>query len=519
MSDTEQTPLARVLYVALLILPCLWAIGYFWPPLNHDAGALLQFADRMVGGERLYLDLIDINPPMVIWLDMIPAALSRMMGVSLPSALVGFLLAMFAGVLVFAWMIARQTLDSVCNATLLKIIAPVTLFCVLVYPAYSFAQREHLMFVAALPYLLVATARLDGQQIGPGTRIGASVIVALAIGMKPHFAAIAGLVELYVIVRLGWRQWLRDPAPWAILGVGILYIAAVLILTPAYLSFIVPLVMRYYATESGLGLGEMLIGDQLPALIALIAPLGFLASRRGGSDLARVTCLAAIGATLSAIAQHKGWDYHFLAARSFAILLLAITVADLFGKRAFATDRPTMLAMAVSVMATLFFLSGNLSPPFKAQREFARSPAGRLLPIVEREAAGKPVLWLTTSIYPQFPVLDYTGSKLAMPFMSLWLLPAIYDQAPVVGDRFVYTPPDAMQPAEALLFHSIGAELARLKPPLILVTRSSVDGGFHGHLFDYLEYFSRDPQFAAEFAGYRPYAQVDSLTIYKRVTP
>jgi hypothetical protein len=522
LSDTEPSKLARALYAALPILPCLWAIGYFWPPLNHDAGALLQFADRMVGGERLYVDLIDINPPMVMWLDMIPASLARATGLSLPAALVGFLLTLFGLTLIVAWRIADELFDPRAQAALRRALPPIALFAALVYPAYSFAQREHLMFVFALPYLLTAAARLTGQPIDRKLVLAAAAIVGLAIDMKPHFAAIPGLIELYLILSLGWRRALRDPTPWVIGAIGSAYVALVLILCPAYLDFIVPLVMRYYATETGQGLGEMLLGDQLPGVLALLAPLSYLAFRRAGAPLARIVCLATIGASASAILQHKGWDYHFLAARSLSILLLAVTLADLFDRQTVAAatpNRPTQLALALTLAASLFFLSGNLSPPFKAQREFAQSPAGKILPIVEREAKNQPVLWLTSSIYPQFPVLDYANSKLAMPFMSLWLLPAIYDDAPIVGNRFVYTPPDAMGPAEALVFRSVASDMARLKPALILTPKSGGDSGFHGHRFDYLEYFGRNPVFAAELAHYRLLTEESGLAIYKRVSP
>ena len=38
---------------------------YFLPPLNHDAAALLHFSQRWLAGERLYVDLIDVNPPLI----------------------------------------------------------------------------------------------------------------------------------------------------------------------------------------------------------------------------------------------------------------------------------------------------------------------------------------------------------------------------------------------------------------------------------------------------------------------
>ncbi|MBX9697943.1 MAG: hypothetical protein K2X74_00845, partial [Acetobacteraceae bacterium] len=45
------------------------------PPVNHDAAAVLGFAERWLAGERLYADLIDVNPPLIFLLNLAPAAL------------------------------------------------------------------------------------------------------------------------------------------------------------------------------------------------------------------------------------------------------------------------------------------------------------------------------------------------------------------------------------------------------------------------------------------------------------
>ena len=45
-------------------LPVLWLAGYFFPPLNHDVAAILYVSDRWIGGDRLYVDIIDENLPL-----------------------------------------------------------------------------------------------------------------------------------------------------------------------------------------------------------------------------------------------------------------------------------------------------------------------------------------------------------------------------------------------------------------------------------------------------------------------
>jgi hypothetical protein len=490
-----------------LALPWLWSICYLFPPLNHDAAAILQFADRMLGGERLYVDLIDFNPPITFWLDLPAVFAAHVLGLETPIALVVYFLILFALILGFAQLLIGRLLAAEAER---EVLMPAILFCALVYPGHSFAQREHLLFTLAIPYAVIAVPRSTGQATARLPTLIAALLIAFAVCMKPHFGALPLAVELYVLWCIGLRKYLVSITPWVIAATGAIYLAAVFRLAPEYVSAMLPLVTRYYA-EEGPSLLDLVTGDQVPALLAAIVVLGGIAFLNRDMVLGRILTLLTIGATVAGMLQDKGWDYHFLAARSFAIVLFTVTVASL-------ADRMIARkgALVSAIMAGLFVLSGVLSPPFQTQRAFAASPAGRLLPIIREHAQGKPVLWLTTSIYPQFPVLDYTGSKLAMPFMSLWLLPALYKTAAAVDGHFVFTEPAAMSPAESLVFNSVADGLTKLKPALIVVTRSSDDHGFGGVEFDYLGYFQRNPEFAAEFAHYTKLTTLSGWTIYQR---
>ena len=43
----------------LFALPVLWLAGYFFPPINHDVAAILDVSARWIGGEKLYVEVID----------------------------------------------------------------------------------------------------------------------------------------------------------------------------------------------------------------------------------------------------------------------------------------------------------------------------------------------------------------------------------------------------------------------------------------------------------------------------
>jgi hypothetical protein len=288
------------------------------------------------------------------------------------------------------------------------------------------------------------------------------------------------------------------------MAMGLAYLAVVLIGFTAYVTEILPLARGLYDHADLDMFIRILAGDQVPALLVVLsAGVAVAAARRDGT-LAALS-LGLLGAILAGVSQGKGWDYHFVCARGFALVLAVLAAARLFGAAAV----PRGLTFAITALALAG--SGALSPPFKAQREFQASPTGRLGPLLEQYAPGKPVLWLSGAIYPQYPALPYNGSRSAMTYMSLWMLPALYGAGEPVNA------PSAMGAYEKRLFDDVGTSLERVKPPLVIVADPDSEGGFQKPGFDYLAYFQRHPAFAAAWTQYRAVARVDRLTLYERL--
>ena len=51
-------------------------------PLKDDVAWLLYVARRWLGGQRLYEDLVEVNPPLIIWIYAIPAAVAGWLDLS-----------------------------------------------------------------------------------------------------------------------------------------------------------------------------------------------------------------------------------------------------------------------------------------------------------------------------------------------------------------------------------------------------------------------------------------------------
>lgn len=495
---------ADTLLLAAILL--IWGIAAFLPPLNADAAAMLRFAERMWDGEALYRDLIDFNPPMGYWLDLIPAGLGRL-GMGTPVFwFVVFCLLVIGGSAVWAYRIVRPSLSE----TERRVIALVGVITLLVRPSDSFGEREHLMVAVMLPYGALAVRFLRGAGGGAlGWRAVAAALAFIGIAQKPHFAILGAAVELLLLAHGGPKAWMKRLEPWLFLLLGVIYLWATAALYPAYFNDMLPLAAdnyRIFDLDRGI---DMITGTELPPLLIAALCLGPWALR-SGRPIAAVLYVLAVGALLAGLLQFKDWDYHFLPARILTILLAAYGLA-----RVLEGVAPRILAaLAIAMLA----LGGNLSPPLRLQLDYLKSGAREVETLIRQEAGGRPVLWLTQYMDPTAPVLNYTGNRLAMPFMSLWLLPALYeDDAPGPDGKLRLHPPEARSSAETYLLDRVAEAVVREKPALILAETAQDEAAFRLRPLDYLEFFAQDPRFAEALTQYRPLKRVGTLRVLKRI--
>src|SRR5260221_10794813 len=125
-------------------IPCLWALTYLLPPLDGDVAAILDFAVRMVAGERLYVDLFDVNPPLIFWLNLPPAWIAEQLALGPAVVFVAWVLGLQAASLALCRAPAAR-LSELERPFLHTVLPLVAAFVLVVLPTRTFGQREHLM--------------------------------------------------------------------------------------------------------------------------------------------------------------------------------------------------------------------------------------------------------------------------------------------------------------------------------------------------------------------------------------
>ena len=506
----------HLLLVALFALPVLWLTGYFFPPINHDVAALLDVSGRWLSGERLYVDVIDENLPLTFIVHALPVLTAKLLPGSAPFWFTTWVVAgIFASF--FACRRLVRLVPSADHALTEALLPPVLLFLFTVLPNEHFGQREHLMFVACAPYLVASMARAEGVHLTRRAAIVIGLCAGIGLAMKPYFLAIPAVVELYLLLRRGWRSTFSDPLPWAIAAVALAHLASMFTVFSAFGRFVLPLAIESYAPIGDAGWRQVLFSDVMaPTLLALLV-FGAFAVFLTHTLAARALLAFGVGAAIAAIAQAKGWPYHVLPALSAAILLAALTLSqtvDRYLPISRSGHRLPVAVISATLMVLLYFQAALYTPPFYKQRQYRDSIGGILRHIVEQNAPHRTVLTLSPGIYPFWPMLNYMGGHMTMRFLTMWVVQGVYANC----EEFpaLYNAPDTMADTEKFVFDAVSADFARGQPDLLILDTIPGMPRCQGKVFDYLEYFQQNRVFADAFKDYEHFMDVDRYKIYRR---
>ena len=484
---------------------------------DHDIGWYVYVTGRVLDGARLYVDLIEVNPPLNIVLSMPSVLIARFVGV--PAVLVFelFACAMLAVSVLLCDAVMRRggAADGVVSR---RVIVLLLLFVLFAIPSASnvFAQREHFFFALFLPYLFAATRRVSGVRLGARLAGAIGVLAGIGIAHKPYFVLPWALVEAYVALRSGtWRAWLR-PETLAIVLIGITYAIAVALFASGYFEVVwlaralytkflpVPFTSMFYRWRMIYGL--------LGIVVALMIPSDELSR-----EPKRILLLATAGFICAVLLQSKGWEYHFYPTVAGATLLLALALRDAL-RNGRGVVRYAGGALAAICLALLCAKIGKqvlwIARP-GVDHLYMSHLTPRVTGIIRDEARGESVYALTVFPFPMFPALSYTDARWAGRFNQLWALSGVYPDTGDPRPPLRYHRPEEMEPAERFVFDAVIDDMLR-DPPRLLFVAVAPNPGLPRPEFDFIRYFSQDERFASLMRGYELIDRIGEHDVFRR---
>ena len=439
-------------------LACLLAVLIFLQPtrVHMDVGLYLEVGELLLQGHTPYVDYWETNPPLIHYLNILPAWLATVLPYPVTMVFMGLLWACTLGVA--AWvrhLLIRAGRKGEGNwAALGVLFATCQMWFLNIH-----GQREHLFALFFLPYAVFRMLEKDPRRlIGVGERIAIGFIAGLGLFIKPHFVVVLLLLEVGVWIQTRTLRRLSSVELGALCGTGVLYVGHFFLMpngmAEAFWSRWVPYVWYGYATTSKAPWGALFM-ENANILVYLFAVLVLFAMAYRRRPSAQLLGLGAcvVGGVCSFIAQQKGWTYHLSAALFFA----AVGCVLLMGERC--TSKWARRG-SLAIVGTI-----ALAWAWGVSTERYEEP-GHITLMKQHAAAGDPVLVLSSNVANIHPFVSIYG----------WQMLPGYPFSPVPNYQTRHSIDDLdagvvawMEQEETVYVGTTQRELQTLKPVVIAV--------------------------------------------------
>jgi hypothetical protein len=515
-----RRPLLERRDVFLAAIGLLIALGLAGELRSHagaDTGFLLDEAARVLGGMRLYAHIVDVNPPLIVGINMAAVLCARIFGISeILAYRLACIAAVFAGLALTGWLLRRLLPDEI---VLRRGIVLLLVFVLFNLPGQDFGEREHLLLLLALPYLLLAAARAIGREMPTSLALVIGLLAAAGLSIKPHFVLLWLAIEGYLRLTRRVAPWAVPPETGAIAVFLGLFGIGMLVWAPAYLG-LVRLLAGLYTRFQYVPFWQLMLTGRGAAL-TLFALLTFLALRRHARHpgLLDVFALGALVSLLAGAAQQKEFRYHFYPSFALALVLLGMVVREAGGSpRNWVRGVYRIVTVSVLATAVVAVLVQNVASAMRLSKDAEQVHLERVLPVVRPLAAGHSIYVMSYHLGSVYPLINYSGARSASRFAHLWLLPALYmDQLAGIGP-LRYRSPGEMSPSERFLNQAVFEDLRDERPRVLIVLQHARDLPINGfRRLDYVAYFRRDPRIASLLDRYQLAADLGDYLIYELI--
>lgn len=465
----------RLAIAAPILLCALAAIAIqsLWLPIDADVSWLITVCERLLSGGRLYVDIVEVNPPASVWMYLPFVWLAHAIGVR-PEAVVagGFT----AGGAASAWWTAALA-SRLENAPRPVVVTSAAAFLTLLFPMALFAQREHAALLLTIPALTALALIAEGKRLRAGTSLASGIAAGLVVAIKPHFALAIGPAALWAAWRGGSLKLLL-PGIAAAAAVLAVYAAAFVLWARDFLAWLPVLSHTYLRLHPALT--NVLVDPLLfPALVLI--PVALLRPRRTPA-LAVTTAIGGGGFALAAIVQLKDYPNHLLPGSALALFAAVMILSSIPARR---EKRAVALALAIACLWQMHGWIIRPDPKLATAITEVAPPHPKIIALSRELATGHPV---TRNVGG-----TWVGSR-----AGLYIAGIAHDQG-------------LQDPIRAAGFHrdldDFVGDVERNRPDVILVDREDK------------AWLPKQPEIARVMGGYRPAGRAGGIEIWVSKAP
>lgn len=492
--------------IVLVMLSLMYLLAFIiqWHSLlNWDVSLLMHTAERFFQGGKYGSAFFDTDPPLILYIYFIPVLFARYLYLSLATANILFTFFISGTMLLLCYRML-SLLNKNYPATLL--ICAIA-FTFLFIPAMNFAQREHIMLMLIMPYLLLTTARLYKINFNRYITFCIGLIAGCGFAIKPHFYLIFLIIEIYYCVMRG-KLALRLESV-TIIGFALLYLMSIVLFSPEYITIILPAINHYYYPGLAKIMWPLLVWTH-PGLVLSLLPLGlYFICHHKTFHLENIFILATLGFIIVYLLQKTYWYYHLIPAFSLSFILLT-QLCYRISKPLWDQERKTITILSLTILCIVYF-PGKYIYALNAEAMHARCKAdvADLMHILPSLPKNTSIYFLSGCLLP-YPAVDYLHLQDVQLAQTYWFLPGM-----VLKGK---TQEVAYEKALDLIHKNILLQKIILdllqKNPTIIVVDNRIN--CNGIAFQFIPFFSKDNTFKQFFSNYDSIAHFATIDIYQK---
>lgn len=500
-----------IVAIAIMVMLALLREVAFFPKIdmipNPDSSWLIYAAQRLADGQVLYVDIMETNPPLIIWLSLLPVRLGRLLNIS------PFLI--FPVLVTFINLASLILVANIMRGK--KIIGEKPVFqAILLYIAFAFfllspavyGQRELLFISLVLPYLLKSLVEDKNENKASAVHLVIIMMAAVGFALKPFFLLLWAMNELHLAVQKRNFLSIFSLGNWLIGFLQLAYFAAIYFLTPQYITVIIPTVLStYFAYEA--------LWYSILKIIAIVSGaavmLVWMASPHGDfrNIIARITVWM-LACAMLIVLQRKDWLNHlypmvFMA--GFAVVMTLMYLIEIWkelglyiGYRKFAA-----LCIAIAILLSAMYVDAKFWYFIYKHPSVIHT---KLLAEIDKRAAGKYVYPLTFNMQSAFPVIALSKGIFRGSFHQLWPMSGL-----IIREQQEIKTPEITK-ANQFFYDTLVHDFADYPPELVWVDENVNLEKITGYDIEpenrnIIKVLSRDVRFAVLWHNYEKAGEIE----------
>jgi len=293
--------------------------------LNWDVGHLLNSAKLLLAGGSYSQDFFIPNTPVILHLYLPPILVSRYFQIDLLLSFRIYIYFLTTISLIFCYYFLHKQFQKQ-DKTLANLLFLVLVFSFLCLPLHEFGQRDHLLVVFAMPYLLLVSYQLRGNP-SHFSYFFIGFWAAIGFAIKPQFLITPILIESYVMFY--YRRWsaLIRPELMAIVFFMIFYSIFTWLFYPDYISIVIPFLLKFYYVAVRSPWSEVLLNPLtiffvLVLLFYIIENYYHIYNENIYKVFQNILLITLFSFVITYVSQHTTFYYHLIPAFTISLLLL-----------------------------------------------------------------------------------------------------------------------------------------------------------------------------------------------------